>query len=320
MSDHDMPQTGLVYNGTEIRAVGERLNLTDMWKAAGAEQSRKPAEWLRSADAVRFIEFLAETLNVGNPHNEENQRHTAETGNSHLGLENLKVRNSHLFQFAKGRSGSTVAHWQIGLAYAKYLSPEFHMWCNTVVRERMEGKAVGIPDDLVRRTDGIARMLAHKVTGTEKMVKLIADSVEREDQRIEYLETAVITLAQAVKEMRVTVDERARATVDYVSVRNLLDAAGALPKGRNSINRQIGHALRDRALTRIPPVPLRRCAHSGVWLFPIEFADVFMTERGNALVVAHNDAVRGQGTLDFAAARRKRRTDKPDDAQPPASA
>ena len=34
------------------------------------------------------------------------------------------------------------AHWQIGIAYAKYLSPEFHVWCNTVVRDRMEGKLV----------------------------------------------------------------------------------------------------------------------------------------------------------------------------------
>jgi hypothetical protein len=29
-----------------------------------------------------------------------------------------------------GRTGGTFAHPVIGLAYAKYLSPEFHIWCN----------------------------------------------------------------------------------------------------------------------------------------------------------------------------------------------
>jgi hypothetical protein len=42
----------------------------------------------------------------------------------------------------RGKGGGTFAHWQIGLAYAKYLSPEFHMWCNEVVRERMEARSV----------------------------------------------------------------------------------------------------------------------------------------------------------------------------------
>lgn len=43
-----------------------------------------------------------------------------------------------IYSATKGKGGATFAHWQIGLAYAKYLSPEFHMWCNEVVRERME--------------------------------------------------------------------------------------------------------------------------------------------------------------------------------------
>ncbi len=50
--------------------------------------------------------------------------------------ENMPV--GHIISAGRGRTGSTFAHWQIGLAYAKYLSPEFHMWCNTVVRRHME--------------------------------------------------------------------------------------------------------------------------------------------------------------------------------------
>lgn len=90
-----------------VAARGDMLSLTDMWKAHGSDPARQPSNWLGSADAMNFIEVL-------NP------------GNSGV-------------MAKKGKNGGTYAHWQIAMAYAKYLSPEFHMWCNTVVRERMEG-------------------------------------------------------------------------------------------------------------------------------------------------------------------------------------
>jgi hypothetical protein len=37
----------------------------------------------------------------------------------------------------RGRRGGTWAHWQLALPYARYLSPGFHLWCNTVVRAAM---------------------------------------------------------------------------------------------------------------------------------------------------------------------------------------
>ncbi|MFY9293363.1 MAG: KilA-N domain-containing protein [Methylorubrum rhodinum] len=142
----------LVYKGEIIHERHEMLSLTDMWKAEGADPSRKPAEWARSADAKRFIEYVGLTLNVG---------------------------NSHLLKGASGRGGSTLAHWQVALAYAKYLSPEFHMWCNTVVRERMEGAPPAALSsevvELIRRTDGIARMLSGKVTSMQARVEALEE-------------------------------------------------------------------------------------------------------------------------------------------------
>ena len=41
----------------------------------------------------------------------------------------------------RGRHGGTWAHWQLALPYARYLSPAFHLWCNTVVRAAMERPA-----------------------------------------------------------------------------------------------------------------------------------------------------------------------------------
>lgn len=106
----------ITYHGVIIHDRQEKLSLTDMWRASGADESRRPVIWLGSAEAKRFIEFLAETLNVKN-----------------FDFEIIQTVRG-------GNAAGTWAHWQVALAYAKYLSPEFHVWCNTVVRERMEGK------------------------------------------------------------------------------------------------------------------------------------------------------------------------------------
>ncbi|CAH1661631.1 KilA domain-containing protein [Hyphomicrobiales bacterium] len=141
----DLPAR-LVYNGEAIRDKNEMLSLTDMWRAAGADEARRPANWARK-EGKEFIAYASEILNMPLGH----------------------------IQTQRGGSGSgrgaTFAHWQIALAYAKYLSPEFHMWCNSVVRERMEGRRQpGIPAELadeITRSFGILRMLAHKVTVIE---------------------------------------------------------------------------------------------------------------------------------------------------------
>lgn len=160
MTHHDMtliepPGKGLVYQGTLIRDKGEMLSLTDMWKAAGADASRAPAEWMRSADADRFVGFVADTLNMGISHDE-----IVKT-----------VRG--------GRAPGTWAHWQVAMAYAKYLSPEFHMWCNSVVRAHMQGEiAPGISSEVleqIERSFGIMRMVARKVTEIEKSLPGIVE-------------------------------------------------------------------------------------------------------------------------------------------------
>lgn len=55
----------------------------------------------------------------------------------------MKVEKSTLINVVrgKGKTQGTFAHWQLALAYAKYLSPEFHMWANQVVKERFEEMA-----------------------------------------------------------------------------------------------------------------------------------------------------------------------------------
>lgn len=241
--------TSLNYNGAIIRDRGEMLSLTDMWKSAGEPENKNPAQWTRSAAAEEFIDHVA--LIVGNSHN------------------NLID--------ARKRAG-TWAHWQIALAYAKYLSPEFHMWCNEVVRERMEGRAgASIPADvfeMLRRTDGIAKMLAHKVTEIEKTLPAILDA------RIE---------------ARIAADSRV-AVVSYVSVKQMLENEWKVPsKGRRSIQRKV--FLRLSAYCLANGIKAFKCAHSGTWLFPPHEAGAFVREHCTGIIQEHLARLRGQGSL-----------------------
>lgn len=143
--------TPLVYKGEIITQKSEALSLTDMWKANGAPENREPYNWARK-EGVSFIEAVALAHN--------------------LTMEQVMTKK-------RGKGGATFAHWQIGLAYAKYLSPEFHMWCNQVVRERMEGvkapaTAVMVMDDEIKKTlGGIVKSVVHsQLTGI--MPQLVA--------------------------------------------------------------------------------------------------------------------------------------------------
>ncbi|MGO2957574.1 MAG: KilA-N domain-containing protein [Acetobacter sp.] len=104
----------LVYNEKKINFLGGNICLTDMWKAAGKPVSSSPAEWQRSVDGEKFIEFISETLNMG---------------------------ISHVINSKPGKGGGTWGHWQVAFAYAKKLSPEFHAWVNQAAREKMEAIA-----------------------------------------------------------------------------------------------------------------------------------------------------------------------------------
>lgn len=146
----------LVYNGEVITQRDEMISLTDMWRAAGADPQQAPAKWRALPATKAFVEAVSVTIGFSDS-------------------ELFKVKNG-------GRDPGTSAHWQVGLAYAKYLSPEFHIWCNTVVRERMEGHRTGAvtPEVLeqIERSYGIVRSSIHKITEMEKVVNTLPALIE----------------------------------------------------------------------------------------------------------------------------------------------
>jgi len=116
MPEKSPPHAGalvpLTYGGKPIHDRGEMVSLTDMWRAAGSDPSKQPAKWRELPSTRDFAAHLADVI--------------------------LRKSEDGLFESRRGIGGGTWGHWQLGLAYARYLNHDFHAWANTVIRERME--------------------------------------------------------------------------------------------------------------------------------------------------------------------------------------
>jgi hypothetical protein len=111
----DPDRIALTYGGIDVMFNEDRLvNMTQMYEAAGKPAGKEPATWRRRDDATSFISDLTSKLNV---------------------------RQSHILTSMRGKGGATWAHWQVALAYAKYLSNEFHFFVNEAFKEWAEEKA-----------------------------------------------------------------------------------------------------------------------------------------------------------------------------------
>ena len=123
------------YNGHDIHVDDRQfVSLTDMWRAADSPGNKDPRQWRRLPESDGFIGHIAAALNVG---------------------------KSHVIRADRGRGGGTWAHWQVALAYAKYLSHAFHAHVNEVFRnwesERQAVAAVGRPGSIPQSALDILR-------------------------------------------------------------------------------------------------------------------------------------------------------------------
>lgn len=135
-----VPST-LSFNGHAIRVEGEMTCLTDMWRGDGSNQDKRPGDWLALDSTKEFLTHLRGILN------------TAQDGNECFRI----VRG--------GNDPGTWAHWHLSLSYARYLSPAFHLWCNTVVRDHMSGtlKPISHNDLEERKLEMAERRLALQI-------------------------------------------------------------------------------------------------------------------------------------------------------------
>lgn len=140
-----MATNSLQYQGQIINERDEMLSLTDMWRAAGGDDSKRPVDWLRLSTTQEFAGHISAV--VGKSHDE-------------------------LIQTLRGNEAGTWAHWQIGLAYAKYLSHEFHSWCNDIVRAHMEGRRVPM-----QATAAVITMDEHFAEALARAMQPLVDSL-----------------------------------------------------------------------------------------------------------------------------------------------
>ncbi len=120
---------------------GGLVSLNDIYAAAESAGmttgKRKPSDWAREAGAD-FIDFI---------------------------VENLNTRKAGIYQTKRGKHGGTFAHWQIALAYAKYLSPALHMEVNEVY-SRFKAGDVTLADEIAdKASPADQEWLARRVSG-----------------------------------------------------------------------------------------------------------------------------------------------------------
>jgi hypothetical protein len=97
-----------------IRLTDKWISLTDMWRAQGSPDARRPGDWLVLPTTLELLAVLTQELNAGI-----------------LGI----------YETRKGKGGGTFGIPKLALAYAEYLSPEFHSWALGALVERIEEDA-----------------------------------------------------------------------------------------------------------------------------------------------------------------------------------
>jgi len=99
----------LNYSGQKIKVKNDLICLTDFWKAVGRPKNKSAPQWLRLPQTINFIIRLESK--IGHPQS----------------------------LVEKCDESETFAHWQLALAYAKYLSADLEMHMSEVYMRYQAG-------------------------------------------------------------------------------------------------------------------------------------------------------------------------------------
>lgn len=200
-----IPTQAISFNGQTVH-IAEEINLTEMWKASGKSQANKPYNWITKEGS----EFIA-------------NQHGKDTGGV-------------LLRSVRGRTGGTFAHWQIGMEYARYLSPELAAVCNQIVKDFVEAKPE-LAQSIVARTSqtGIAKIAATAIDHTMS---------PQDMENIKNRADSKLTVLELLGEMA---DRGAsHRTIQTVTEENFLAVTNTLPKVINrDAERSVSSSARD---------------------------------------------------------------------------
>jgi hypothetical protein len=157
-SNQTLVEVELSFNEERIRCEGQFICLTDLWKSIGGSVASRPKDWLGNDDVAEFmLTVIANSSHVlkGDARTHLEQRPDKQRKSQSLiewctQAKQLAIE-SDFIRVTRGRNGATFAHWQIGLAYAKYLSPELHMHVNEVYMRYQMGD-ISLAEEVVTRT------------------------------------------------------------------------------------------------------------------------------------------------------------------------
>ncbi|WP_025126477.1 KilA-N domain-containing protein [Pseudomonas sp. PH1b] len=99
------------YQGKAVRFNSDGwINATDVAKRFG----KRPVEWLRLPESIKYMEALARHLNVGESH--------------------------HLVRTSKGRAGGTWLHPKLAVSFARWLDVDFAVWADLHIDALLRGE------------------------------------------------------------------------------------------------------------------------------------------------------------------------------------
>lgn len=241
----------LVYKGVEIIAKGEMLSLTNMWNAAGADPSKQPAKWRELPSTKEFAGYIADVI--------------------------LQKSEDEIFAVTRGgKSPGTWAHWQVAMNYARYLEPSFAAWCNQVVRERMEGKAL----------DTMQGLTKYDISIIGNVVKNCAGVALRE-QITEVLPQMVAGY----------IAERHLSIADGVTAGEVCDLSRVASKYPRGISARVSTQMSRFCAVRNISVPVTRLGRVRAQVFPTNAAREWLDLEGRALIRRWIEEKQGQKHL-----------------------
>lgn len=136
-------------NRIEFRLNGSLMvNASEMAKPFG--ENKKPSQWLRYDPSKEFMTALIKvrknTLTENQPNN---------TYKSYYGGLVVTQRG--------GVNPGTWMHEDVALEFARWLSPEFAIWCNDRIKEILTGRKVMVDKDIVEYVGSKLKQVAENV-------------------------------------------------------------------------------------------------------------------------------------------------------------
>ena len=138
------------------------VNATEMAKAFG--HNKRPQYWLHTQQAKEYISALSKARN--------------------LAFDNLVI----VKRGAATNGGGTWLHSDLAIEFARWLSPEFSIWCNDIIKALMQ--RIDLGNGVILRMQQLARLEAEhpELLGEEDDEYVDAEEVETADMEAKIAE------------------------------------------------------------------------------------------------------------------------------------